>query len=451
MPLTGASLRALEGHSVAAAVSGGADSVALALWLRAHHHRTPQTVTFAGIIHVNHRLRGDESDRDEAFCRALAARLGVPIEVIEGRIADSSGRSPESAARAARYCAFADAAPRLGATRVATAHTADDQAETVLMRLLRGAGSRGVSGIRAERGLYVRPLLGCRRSMVRAWLKSQGEVCCEDSSNADRSITRNRVRHDLLPVIEQIAPGGIVALARAATLAADDETVLQELAVESAATLVLSADTGAARVDRVGLQVLPPAIARRVLRLVFEKVAPNASWRADHFEAVLKLAARRAGGGSLDLPGVRIERVSNELRVRAGMPARVAPYVYTLTSDGEVRVSEAGLGISASVRNGASDATDGAYVIAVPSTAFPLTVRNRRPGDRVAMISGTRKVQDLMVDAKIPRSERAIVPLVVAADGQILWVIGHHGTRVPVAGTDVVNMVTLKARRLETT
>jgi tRNA(Ile)-lysidine synthase len=449
MTLTGASSEALEGHCVAAAVSGGADSVALAHWLRAHDNSGKSSVKFAGIIHVNHKLRGAESDRDEAFCRALAGRLDVAIEVIEAPVPNATGRSPESAARTARYRAFAAAASRLGATRVATAHTADDQAETVLMRLLRGAGSRGLSGIRAQRGPYVRPFLACRRSAVRAWLESQDEVCCEDSTNADRSIARNRIRHELLPIIEHMAPGGIVALARTATLAADDEKVLQSLAVESAASLVLSAGTEAASVDRDRLQKLPPAIARRVLRLVFEKVAPQGTWHADHFEAVLKLAGRRAGGGSLDLPGIRIERVSNELRVRAGARAPVPPYTYTLTSGGDVTVVEAGLGISASVRNGASDGGDEAYVLAVPSTAFPLTVRNRRPGDRVAMSSGTRKVQDLMVDAKIPRSERAKVPLVVAADGQILWVVGHPGTRVAATRTGGADMVTLKARKLE--
>src|SRR5262245_56978226 len=170
--LPGVSNRALEGHSVAAAVSGGADSVALALWLRAEHDRVTSRVTFAGIVHVNHKLRGAESDRDEAFCRALAARLNVAIEVIDAPISSQGGRSPESTARAARYRAFDAAATRLRATRVATAHTADDQAETVLLRLLRGAGNRGVSGIRAERGMYARPFLACRRPDVRAWLES---------------------------------------------------------------------------------------------------------------------------------------------------------------------------------------------------------------------------------------------------------------------------------------
>jgi tRNA(Ile)-lysidine synthase len=450
----GASIRALEGHSVAAAVSGGADSVALALWLRACAEATagkrePGRVRFAGIIHVNHKLRGAESDRDEAFCRALAQRLDVPIEVIEAPIAHATGRSPESTARAARYRAFAEGASRLAATRVATAHTADDQAETVLLRLLRGAGNRGVSGIRAERGIYVRPFLACRRSNIRAWLESQGSAWCQDSTNEDRSIARNRIRHDLLPILEKIAPGGVDALARAATFAADDENVLQNLAIESAAAIVSSTDTGAARIDRERLLELPPAIARRVLRLVLETVAPTAPWRADHFDAALKLAARREGGGSLDLPGVRLERVSNELKVRAGRSTTTQPYAYSLAVGSDVTVPEAGLAITASVRNGASEPGDEAYVWVVPSSAFPVTVRNRRPGDRVAMSSGTRKVQDLMVDAKIPRSERATMPLVVAADGRILWVIGHPGAGVPDARADVANMVILKARKLE--
>jgi tRNA(Ile)-lysidine synthase len=450
-PLPGASLQALKGHRVAAAVSGGADSVALAHWLRAQNDRPAADVTFAGIIHVNHKLRGAESARDEAFCRALAGRLGVPIEVIDAPVTVLPGRSPERAARSARYQALAVAAARLNATRVVTAHTADDQAETVLMRLLRGAGSRGVSGIRPVRGLYARPFLACRRTRVKQWLLVQGESFCEDSSNADRSILRNRVRHDLLPVIEAIAPGGVDALARAAGLAGDDENVLERLAIESAASIVLSADTAIADLDRDRLRNVPPAIGRRVLRKVLETLAPQSPWRADHFDAILRLAARRTGGGSLDLPGVRVERVSNVLRLRTGVQPAVPTFAYTLTSGGEVLVVEAGLGICAGVPNGASDADDGAYVLGVPSTAFPLTVRNRRPGDRVAMSGGTRKVQDLMVDAKIPRSERARVPIVVAADGQILWVVGHPVARVAARGTDATNMVTLKARRLELT
>ncbi|MSO48442.1 MAG: tRNA lysidine(34) synthetase TilS [Acidobacteria bacterium] len=450
-----ASLRSLSGHRVAAAVSGGADSVAMALWLRAHSGQPPHNATLVGLIHVNHHLRGAESDRDETFCRALANRLGVPIDVVDAPIAPRAARSPEAAARASRYRAFAAAAARLGATRVVTAHTADDQAETVLLRLLRGTGSRGLSGIRAARGLYVRPLLACRRRDVRAWLEARDETCCEDSSNADRSIARNRVRHDLLPVIEQMAPGGVAALARAAALAEDDEQALQALAIEAVPAVVLHADTDGADLERDRLQSLAPAIARRVLRDVLERLVPHAPWRADHFEAVRRLAARNAGGGSLDLPAVRVERVSNILRVRIGAAVAVPPFAYTLAPAGDVAVSEAGLRVTAEAvgfpATGASESGDEAYSLVVPLAAFPLTVRNRRPGDRVALSGGARKVQDLMVDAKIPRSERDRVPLVVAADGQILWMPGRSAAGLPNAGLNAVDMVTLRFRKLERT
>lgn len=441
-----ASLTAVAGHRVAAATSGGADSVALALWLHAHAPR----VTLAGLIHVNHHLRGAESDRDEAFCRALAARLGVPIEVVHAPIAPTRGRSLEAAARAARYRAFTAAAARLDGSRVATAHTADDQAETVLLRLLRGTSSRGLSGIRAVRGLYVRPLLACRRTELRAWLSAAGETWCEDVTNADRAIARNRVRHDLLPVIEQIAPGAVPALARAAALAQDDEDVLQAEAIKMAASVVLQEDTSGADLDRDRLRALAPSIARRVLRNVLERVAPRSAWAAGHLEALRRLAARGEGGGRLDLPGMHAERVSNVLRLRAGAPAGATGFSYELAVPGRVAVPEAGVEIIAAAV--ASNGRDAAYSLVVPpGTRFPLTVRSRRPGDRVRLTGGTRKVQDLMVDAKIPRSERDHVPLVVAADGQILWVIGAPGAGRQAPGDPAADMVVLRLRKMERT
>lgn len=441
-----ASLAAVAGHRVAAAISGGADSVALALWLHAHARR----VTLAGLIHVNHHLRGDDSDQDEAFCRALAGRIGVPIEVIHAPITNAGGRSHEAAARAARYRAFAEAAVRLDASRVATAHTADDQAETVLLRLLRGASSRGLSGIRAARGLYVRPLLACRRTDLRAWLSAGGVAWREDATNADRSIARNRVRHDLLPVIEQIAPGAVPALARAAALARDDEDVLQAEAIRMAASVVVQEDSTGAVLTLERLRALAPAIARRVLRNVLERVAPRSAWAAGHLDAIRRLAARGAGGGSLHLPGMHAERVSNVLRLRVGAAVGALGFSYELPVPGHVVVPEAGVEILAAAV--ASNEHDAAYSLVVPpGTPLPLTVRSRRPGDRVHLTGGTRKVQDLMVDAKIPRSERDRVPLVVAADGRILWVIGAPGARRQAPGTPSADMVVLRLRKMERT
>src|SRR5262245_21639536 len=169
---------------VAVAVSGGSDSVALAWVLRALE--PDANWQLVGLIHVNHGLRGEESDADEAFCRALAARIGLPIEVHSPHVrqrAIERKQSIETTARVERYTCFDRAARALGATRVATGHTKDDQAETVLLRLLRGAGGRGVSAIRARRGQYVRPLLDCRRAELQAELESRGERWRDDSSN----------------------------------------------------------------------------------------------------------------------------------------------------------------------------------------------------------------------------------------------------------------------------
>lgn len=322
---------ALVGQRVAAAVSGGADSVALALWLHDFATRPEPAFGFVGLIHVNHALRGAESDADEAFCRELAGRLHVPIDVVAAPIL-MAGRSPEAAARDARYAAFDEAAARLGATVVCTAHTADDQAETVLLRLLRGAGLRGLSGIRSTNRQIVRPLLECRRNHLRAFLVELGKSWREDASNLDVAIPRNRIRHELLPVVEQVATqiggGGIEAVSRFASYAAEDEQFLEGAAIELASRLVLPDDgpqdgTDAerrVRLVRRELAAAPSPLARRVIRLAAAQVAPDRPWSAVHIDAVLRLARREQGGGALDLPGIRVERVSNEVRLmsRAG-------------------------------------------------------------------------------------------------------------------------------------
>ncbi len=195
---------------VAIAVSGGSDSVAL-VWLM-REIASAGHIQVSGLMHLNHGLRGQDADDDETFCRALAARLGWPFEaerVDAAALARSRAQSIETAGRAARYEFFADAARRLGADVVMTGHTLDDQAETVMLRLLRGAGTRGLTGVRARRGPYVRPLLHTRRADLREYLAAIGEPFREDASNEDRSIPRNRVRHELMPLMSALAPGAI--------------------------------------------------------------------------------------------------------------------------------------------------------------------------------------------------------------------------------------------------
>lgn len=429
-----------EGDRVAVAISGGPDSVALTLALCDLAVDAPWQL--AGLIHVNHCLRAEASDADELFCREFADRTGLPIDVsrvdVRQRMA-TEGESLEAAARAERYRAFDEAADRLGATLVATGHTRDDQAETVLLRLFRGAGSRGISGIRARRGRYVRPLIDCRRLDIEAELGHRNQPAVADHSNLDLDIPRNRLRHTILPAITAHWPGAVSALARFAELAGDDEEFLTTTAAEVAPAMTLSGPggvqvSGGAKVqvlDARGVSQLPDALARRVVRSSIEAAGGKPSLR--EVDAVRRLARSGKPRGHLDLDGIWVERDGARLTFGAWPAAEAAsePFVYELPVPGSVRIAETGVSILASLTTGTDtpdmpgDTSPVAFIQAA-RVRPPLIVRNRRPGDRLRPFGapGTRKLQDLLVDRKVPRSERDAVPLVVDREGRILWVAG---------------------------
>jgi len=439
---------AAPGARVLAAVSGGSDSVALVWLLRAVAARAG--IELAGLVHVHHGLRAGDADLDEAFCRALADRLGCPCYVSRvdvAALARARRRSIEAAAREARDAAFADAAARSGASRVATGHTLDDQAETVLLRLLRGAGARGLTGIRARRGMVIRPLLECRREALRAYLAARGEAFREDASNADLGIPRNRVRHELLPVIDRIAPGARRALARVAALAADDETFFRGLVTELTSSVVLSSE--GVRLEALGAH--PPALARRLARWAVERVAPDAALTVRHLDAMVGLAASRAGSGHLDLPGVVVERRGTSLFVVAATGRRRATpgaqFEYPLPCPGQVVVPECGVTVLAAAGGpGVPEdlpADGDVAAVGVGTVRPPFRVRNRRPGDRLRPLGapGRRKLQDVLVDRKVAAEDRDRVPVVTDVNGRIVWVAGvavAEDARVTTASAGVV-------------
>ena len=218
----------------------------------------------------------------------------------------------EVAARAERYACFERAASALGATRVATGHTQDDQAETVLLRLVRGAGSRGLSAIRPRRGMYVRPLIDCRRADLREYLRARGESFREDWSNLDLGVPRNRLRHAVLPVVLEHWPAAVAALARFAEVSADDERFLSETAREVSSAVALPPVGGVQQVDVRGLSQLPAALARRIIRQAIEAQGAAPTFR--DIEAVRALTRADKPQGHLDLPGLVVERDGSALR-----------------------------------------------------------------------------------------------------------------------------------------
>ena len=429
------------GSRVAVALSGGADSVALLYLLR--EIAEEEDFQVAGVAHLNHLLRGADADADEHFCRECASKLDLPIDVERidvAALAPTLQASIEHAAHVARYEFYERAATRLNATHVAVAHTKDDQAETFLLRLLRGAGPRGLGGMHPRAGVVVRPLIETSRAAVRAFVAEGRLEFREDASNHDLTIPRNRIRHELLPLVERsYAPGIVDALDRAAAIAREDAEYLDGAAGDAAARLISRTRAGV-ELDADALLREPPAMARRVIRLAQRAVAGTHFVGFDAVEAVLRFVVSKSTG-QLDLPGHRVNRRGNRLVLTTSRgrekPLPAADFSYPLDIPGWVKVPEAACTISADMNTvpfgrvakevwrltGRGDEA----VLEAGRLAGPLLVRNRRPGDRFRPLGleGRKKLQDLFVDAKTDRAEREITPVIVDRTGQIVWVAGH--------------------------
>jgi tRNA(Ile)-lysidine synthase len=292
------------GSHVLVAVSGGSDSVALLLLLRDLAENGKFTV--AGLAHLNHGLR-QTADHDERFCRDLAERLRLRIAVktedVKG-FARGRNLSVEDAARRIRYDFLEQAAEAFGADRIAVGHTQDDQAETFLLKLIRGAGLTGLAGIRPRRGRIVRPLLDVGRSDLRKYLRERGQQWMEDESNEDVANPRNRIRHRVLPELDCAAGGSArPAIARAAGLAREDTEWLDELAERRYAAMAQPLADGVT-IEAATLAAEPPPLRRRIL-LKALRVAGGREVGLDHVEAAAAALTGSAGGA--DFPGGRVE------------------------------------------------------------------------------------------------------------------------------------------------
>ena len=271
--------------------------------------------SLVGLAHVNHQLR-ETSARDETFCRDFGDRLGIGV-LVEGidvlRYARSKGLSTEDAARRIRYDFLSRSAESLGADIIAVGHTQDDQAETVLLKLSRGAGLAGLAGIYPRRGTVVRPLLDVGREEVRSWLQTAGETWVEDETNDDLGNPRNRIRHVVLPELDTAAGGPTRgALARAAALAREDAQWLDELAGEQFDTLA-DVRVDGVELDAPGTGRLPTVLRRRVL-LKAMRLAAGREIGLDHVETGMAVLAGTCGGA--DIPGARMELRRGKLVLR---------------------------------------------------------------------------------------------------------------------------------------
>ncbi|MBF6559263.1 MAG: tRNA lysidine(34) synthetase TilS [Candidatus Binataceae bacterium] len=458
-----ARLAVADGATIVIALSGGADSVALthALQRLAHgSHRSRGTLARGTsgapawrlhAAHLNHRLRAGEADRDEAFVRALCARLAIELTVEHAQGLRRVAGNLEERARDLRHAFLERVAGRIGACHVALAHHADDQAETVLMRLLRGGGAAGLAAMApGGPGRIIRPLLGLRRAQILAYLEALGAGYVVDSSNASPAMTRNRVRHELIPALERdYAPRLSVRLAALA----GELRALDDFVTAAARRELARRRDDRGRLRLAGFARLDPALANATLRAwLIDRMGDLRTLGRAHIEALCASCVAAVPGRITLVPrGWRMRCEYGTAVLEPRPRADTQPFAIEVDRAGATIVAAAGFVFEArtiALAAGGCPAPFHAMPtrgrITGPMEALfdraqitaPLVVRNCRPGDRVAPLgmTGTRKVQDVFVDRKLARARRATWPIVTLED-EILWIPGllraRHATVTP--------------------
>ena len=442
------------GDRVIVAVSGGPDSVCL---LRALLALAPEYGLTLHIAHLDHRFRGSESAAEAEFVAGLAKKLGIPA-TIESRDVPAycaeRGLSAQAGAREVRYRFLRQVADSAGANRIALGHTANDEAETLLMRLIRGAGVSGLSAIPPVREDIIRPLIDITRDEILAYLKELGQDFVTDPSNVKPLYTRNRIRQEVLPILERFNPRVVEALAQAAEVLRDEDAAMEESIAPVMAEMVRQ-EHGAVHIVRTSFSGLLPALQRRVLRKALALACGDVTAELSSVQTreALGFMANTQTGRSMELPGdLALEREYDSFLIRRFV--RGEEFSLLLAVPGLTAFPGAGLEVEALVHDAVTHPgpSDENYLwqaqFDYDKIALPLYLRSRRSGDWFcpAGMNGLRKkLQDYFVDEKVPRAGRANLPL-LATNEDLLWVIGMRtdGRFLPGPGTKKLLIVRVR-------
>lgn len=424
------------GDRVVVAVSGGADSMALLDILA----NLPGFGLRLVVAHLNHLLRGEESDADEVFVRNVSVHYGFPCEVARVDILQSARQKKlclEDAGREARRHFLKSVAEKHGATVVALGHHREDQAETVLMRLMRGAAGSGLAGMRPRSvcGFFVRPLLCMNRATLETYLVTESILFREDSSNSDLRFLRNRVRHELLPFLQRYNTRIVAGLNRTAEALAADEELLESVVTDVWRSVCVIAH-GRVTMSVCGLQAQPQALRKRVYRKSI--MALRGSLRrisSKHLAGIDDLVTCASSGGRLSLPsGIVVNREHSVLVLSEGMEVPETLGETTINECGMfVLTSKLKLSVevySGDLRDFRSIIDDVLFVDSA-TLPFPWTVRGFKQGDRFTPfgMTGRKKLKKLFIDRKIPAAARSVIP-VLTCNGDIFWVAGVQAAEI---------------------
>lgn len=398
------------GDTVICALSGGADSVALLWGLYLLREKLQIRLEAA---HFNHNLRGEESDGDEAFVKELCARYDIPLHVGRGAVV-SGAKGLEASARDARY-SFLLSLPG----KIATAHTADDNAETVLMHMVRGTGLKGLGGITPVRDRLIRPMLGITRQEVEVFLEEYYIPHIHDSSNDTDAFLRNRLRHHVMPQLQRENPRFSQSLSAMALRLREDEALLQALT------------DGAKTTDVAQLRQLQPGLRTRVLAALLDEWGVKEP-SAEHIGLLENVVFSERPSASAAFPGgVTVGRNYDRLE----KIATADRFCVSLPCPGAVSLPHLGLRVICKAGT-VTEQSDTTFCVAAEGE---IVIRSRREGDSIRLPGGTKRLKKLFIDRKIPASKRDQIPVVADPSGVLgIWGIGVNLDRAPSEGNCVL-------------
>ena len=421
-----------EGDSVIVAVSGGPDSVCL---LHVLHELKNKLQIHLVVAHFDHGLRPAEDESETAFVRGLAESLNLPFETAKGHLLAKRTRgSKEEVARNARYAFLEKVREKHKAQKIALGHNLNDQAETILMRLLRGSGASGLTGIPPCRdGSIIRPLIEIERPETENYLKAKKIAFVTDSSNLKTDYLRNKIRLELLPLLEQHQPQLVHLLGQTAEILRDEDEYLERIAETWLKKEVIRNPDNTFQLSTPSFLALPVALRRRVIRNGIGKVKKDLrriSW--DHIEAVHRLAQAEKPQAALNLPGrLTVKRTYDHLIFSALDKRKPLPFHYTLDDPGTYDLKEIGRSISVEeIKDRRGLRLRGSAWTAfldAEKLRFPLTLRPFKPGDRFIPFGmrGHKKLKDFFVDLKVPMEQRLSTPILCCDDAPV-WVCGFR-------------------------
>lgn len=423
-----------EGDHVLIGLSGGPDSVCLAVVM--DRLRKDLDLDLSA-VYIDHGLRPGETGDDAGFCRKLCDDLQVDFfseAVNVEKYAEDKGLNKQEAARVLRYKMFDEIAQKTGAARIAVGHTADDQAETVLMRLLRGSGRKGLSGIPPVRNNIVRPLIEVTKKEIEVFLNNAGAVHAlplryiVDSSNLKKDYFRNWIRLTFMEEIKDRNPSAVQDICRTAEILREEDDYLELVVTKTLMRLISRKSDNSIEIFLTPLRTIEKPVLRRVLRRAISATKGLRGIDFVHIEDIIRLVKEGKSGGMLNLPGgIRVVKDYSLLKITTEKPAAISGY--GLQPPGEVEIREADVIIKALIEEKPAERVNERteVILDAGTMSLPLRIRQRAEGDFFYPLGfGKRKkLQDFFVDEKIPKDERDRVPIVLSGN-DIIWVAGYR-------------------------